>query len=179
MTERIDLDPADAPWLHTLVQRVRSARADGDDEEASRLVEYGRAEGGDALTRLFDQIMASLDERDAAHARGETMPPFAISAAAEGQLECDFCAALNPTVYFEVTEFGVQGPGGTFLSGDRFYACPRCRQLVEADDWKGMREWIGPKRFGLGSRMLVMGFRQHRKGGAVEFEPGTNPEASR
>jgi hypothetical protein len=85
VTERIDLDLADAPWLRTLVQRVRSARADGDDEEAARLVEYGRAEGGDVLNRLFDQIMASLDESDAARARGEVMTPHAIGAAAEGQ----------------------------------------------------------------------------------------------
>ncbi|WP_432138650.1 hypothetical protein [Streptomyces sp. bgisy154] len=179
MTERIDLDPADAPWLRTRVQRVRAARDAGEEEEAARLEAYGRAEGGDVLSRMFDQIMAGLDERDAALARGQRMAPHRVSAAEEGQLACDFCAALDPVVYFEVTEFGVGGPGGTFLSGDRFYACPRCRELVEADDWKGMRDWIGPKQFNIGTRMLIMGFKQHRKGGAVEFEAGTNPEAGR
>jgi hypothetical protein len=90
---------------------------------------------------------------------------------------CDFCAATGPVVYYEVREFSIAGPGGEFLSGDRFYACPRCRQFVDAGDWKGLRAWIGPSQFGLGHRMLLVGFKQHRKGGeAVEFEPGTTPK---
>ncbi|MEU3502984.1 hypothetical protein ABZ726_20250 [Streptomyces hundungensis] len=179
MTERLDLDPADGPWLATLVQRVHAARTAGDEDEAARLLAYGRAEGGATLAQLADQVLAGLDQRDAARQRGTTMEPFNISAAPEGTLICDFCAGSGPVVYYEVTEFGLSGLGGTWLSGDRFYACPRCRTLVDAEDWKGMRDWIGPKQFNQGTRMIIMGFRQHRRGEAVEFEPGTNPEAGR
>ncbi|MET7816077.1 hypothetical protein ABZT26_35220 [Streptomyces sp. NPDC005395] len=179
MTERLDLDTADAPWAYTLVKRIRAARAEGNTAEADRLVAYGRSEGSDALARLIDQITNALDTRDAAVVNGEEMTPFSVSAADEGQLVCDFCAAVNAVVYYEVTEFSINGPGGSFLSGDRFYACPRCRELVDAGDWKGLRNWIGPEQFGLGHRMLVMGFKQNRKGAAVEYEPGTNPEAGR
>uniref|UniRef100_A0AAU2JYM5 Uncharacterized protein n=1 Tax=Streptomyces sp. NBC_00049 TaxID=2903617 RepID=A0AAU2JYM5_9ACTN len=76
-------------------------------------------------------------------------------------------------------EFGIGGDGGAFLSGDRFYACPRCRELIDASDWKGLRNWIGPSSRALGHRMLLVGFKKHRKGEPVEFEPGTNPETSR
>ncbi|MFJ9719964.1 hypothetical protein ACIRPQ_29230 [Streptomyces sp. NPDC101213] len=179
MSERLDLHTEDAPWAHSLVSRIRAARAAGDEEEADRLIAYGRAEGSEALARLMDQILAMLDARDTATARGEDMAPFSISAAQDGQLVCDFCAATDPVVYYEVREFSIQGPGGAFLSGDRFYACPRCRELVDASDWKGLRAWIGPKQFGLGHRMLVLGFKNNRRGAAVEFEPGTNPEAGR
>ncbi|MFC5267211.1 hypothetical protein ACFPJ1_34280 [Kribbella qitaiheensis] len=70
-------------------------------------------------------------------------------------------------------------PGGEFLSGDRFNAYPPCRRFIDASDWKGLRAWIGPTQFGIGHRLLLTGFRQHRKSPAVDFEPGTNPEAGR
>ncbi|MEU0770554.1 hypothetical protein [Streptomyces albogriseolus] len=179
MSDRIDLHTADAPWLRPLVDRIRAARAAGNEEEAARLEQYGHSEGSEALSRMLGQILALLDARDQAVARGEEMEPFLVSAAEEGQLVCDFCTASNPAVYYPVTEFIIQAPGGGFLSGDRFYACPRCRELIDADDWKGLRDWIGPAQFGLGHRLLVMGFKQHRAGEPVEFEPGTNPESGR
>jgi hypothetical protein len=179
VTERIDLDPADAPWVSTLVRRIYAARAAGDTSEAERLLEYGRAEGGETLSRIVDQLLNALDRRDTAKLAGETMTPYDVSAVPDGALICDFCAATGPVVYYEVTEFSIMGPGGEFLSGDRFYACPACRRFVDTSDWKGLRAWIGPAQFGLGHRMLLVGFRQHRKGSAVEFPPGTNPEANR
>ncbi|WP_162688720.1 MULTISPECIES: hypothetical protein [unclassified Streptomyces] len=179
MTERLDLDPSDGPWLYTLVQRIHAARGAGDEDEAARLLAYGRAEGGETLTRLTDQMLDAVEQRDTAHRRGKTMEPLSVSAAPDGALICDFCAGVGPVVYYEVTEFGLGGAGGTWLSGDRFYACPQCRALVDADDWKGLREWIGPKQLTQATRMILMGFRQHRQGEAVEFEPGTNPEAGR
>ncbi|MET9593170.1 hypothetical protein ABZY45_19855 [Streptomyces sp. NPDC006516] len=42
-----------------------------------------------------------------------------------------------------------------------------------------MRAWIGPQQYSMGLRMLLVGFKQHRKGDAVDFEPGTNPELNR
>jgi hypothetical protein len=179
MTERLNFDVSDGPWLQTLIHRIYAAQTAGDQDEAARLHAYGRAEGGEALTLLLDQMLDALAERDTAQQRGTPMEPFNLSAAPEGTLICDFCAGTGPTVYYEVTEFGLSGLGGTWLSGDRFYACARCRTLVDAGDWKGMRDWIGPKQFNQGTRMILMGFRQHRQGEAVEFEPGTNPEAGR
>ncbi|MGW7460971.1 hypothetical protein [Streptomyces sp. NPDC054797] len=179
MTQSIDLDPSDGPWLHALVQRIHTARKVGDEGEAARLLAYGRAEGGETLTRLTAQMLDAVQQRDTAHRRGKPMKPFEVSAAPDGVLICDFCAGAAPVVYYEVDEFGLGGAGGTWLSGDRFYACPRCRTLVDADDWKGLREWLGPKRLTEVLRMVLMGFRRHRKGAAVEFEPGTNPEAGR
>lgn len=31
----------------------------------------------------------------------------------------------------------------------------------------------------MGHRMLLVGFKKHRRGDAVDFEPGTNPELNR
>jgi hypothetical protein len=86
------------------------------------------------------------------------MTPYDVGAAADGELICDFCAATGPVVYYEVTEFSIGGAGAEFLSGDRFYASPPCRQFIDASDWKGLRAWIGPEQFGLGHRMLLVGF---------------------
>lgn len=178
MADRIDLDATDGPWLKTLVSRVYAARQNNDQAEADRLLEYARAEGGETLYRLAEQLLEGLTSRDAAQREGRRMKPQEMSAAQDA-LVCDFCAALEPVAYYEVTEFSIGGPGAEFLSGDRFYACPRCRELVDAGDWKGMRAWIGPTQFGMGHRMLLVGFKQHRKGDAVVFEPGTNPELNR
>jgi len=112
VTERIDIDPADGPWVNTLVRRIYAARAAGDTAEADRLVEYGRAEGGEVLSRIVDQLLDALDQRDAAGRDGAAMPAYGISAAAAGVLICDFCAAPDPVVYYEVAEFSVGGPGG-------------------------------------------------------------------
>jgi hypothetical protein len=102
------------------------------------------------------------------------------------RLMCDFCASNPPTCYFPCTPFtmSTERPAFTFNSGDRFYACPGCRRLVEARDWSGLGARCGsydiiqsvPNR---GVRMLWAGFAQHRQGPAVEFPAGTNPEAGR
>jgi hypothetical protein len=127
----------------------------------------------------LDQLLAAVDQRGAARERGVRIAPFSMSAAKEGDLICDFCTASEPVAYYPVTEFSLLGAGGQFLSGDRFYACIRCRGLIDASDWKGLRTWIGPEQFGMGHRMLLVGFKSHRRGGAVESEPGTNPEIGR
>ncbi|MFD3541592.1 hypothetical protein ACFWUQ_19145 [Streptomyces sp. NPDC058662] len=124
-------------------------------------------------------LLDALAQRDTATLRSVAMAPYAISAAADGDPVCDFCGATGPLAYYEVNEFGITGPGDSYLSGDRFYACPRCRELVDASDWKGLRNWIGPSSSSMGHRMLLVGFKKHRKGDAVEFEPGTNPETNR
>ncbi|MFD4790556.1 hypothetical protein ACFWN1_26590 [Streptomyces sp. NPDC058459] len=77
---------------------------------------------------------------------------------------------------YAVDEFGVDYPGGTFLSGDRFLACPRCRELVDAGDWKGLRDWIGPNGLDTSSRAMLFGFKAHRRGGAVELAAQAGPE---
>ncbi|MFC5267212.1 hypothetical protein ACFPJ1_34285 [Kribbella qitaiheensis] len=99
MTERLDLDPADGPWVDTLVRRIYAARAGGDTAEADRLLEYGRAEGGEVLSRIVDQLLDALDQRDVAAHGGGAMPPYSVSAAPAGELICDFCAATAPIVY--------------------------------------------------------------------------------
>lgn len=156
-----------------------TARYADNEAEADRLVAYAQAEGGEVLTRMLEQVLAAVDQRDAAQDRGVPMAPFSVSAAKDGDLICDFCTASEPVVYYPVEEFALHGPGGQFLSGDRFYACTRCRELVDASDWKGLRSWIGPEQFGEGHRRLLVGFKSHRQGDAVEFEPGTNPEIGR
>jgi hypothetical protein len=164
MTDRTDLDPADAPWVSILVRRLAAARTDGDEAEATRLLEYGRAENDGAFAEAIDQAISSAATN---------------GAGAAGELICDFCAVTGPVVYYEVREFTIAGPGDEFSPGDRFYACPRCRQFIDAGDWKGLRAWIGPNQFSVGQRVLLVGFKEHRKGDAIEFEPGTNPEESR
>jgi hypothetical protein len=51
--------------------------------------------------------------------------------------------------------------------------------MVEAGDWRGLRDWVGPAARADANRLLWMGFRQNRTGPAVFFAPGTDPEQGR
>ncbi len=89
---------------------------------------------------------------------------------------CDFCSRPGAIVYFATAEYFIDLPTYTWASGDRFYACPTCRILVDAGDWPGLIAYAG-----LGARgaKVVEGFRDHHTPGAVAFEPGSHPEHSR
>ncbi|MFK0195867.1 hypothetical protein [Kitasatospora sp. NPDC090308] len=89
---------------------------------------------------------------------------------------CDFCSRPGAVVFFRTVEFALDLGGVEWLSGDRFYACPTCRSLVDAANWPGLIAYaeLGPR----GVR-VVEGFRDHHAPGAVVFEPGTNPEQGR
>ncbi|GAA2637894.1 hypothetical protein SMC26_23165 [Actinomadura fulvescens] len=134
MTDRIEVDPSDGPWLNSVLQRVFAARRDGDQDEARRLLDYARAEGGAELGRVAELLAAADTARAKAIARGREMEPFGISLAPKGTLLCDFCAAPDPVVYYPVTEFEIAAPGGSWLSGDRFCACAACRRFVDGSD---------------------------------------------
>lgn len=102
----------------------------------------------------------------------------------DGRLLCDFCGALDPLAYYEVENFQL-GPDHpavrtVFDSGDRFYVCTICRVFIDADDWGGLRGHVGALANLKGVQVLWAGFRRHRRrGAAVEFPAGTNPEQSR
>ncbi|WP_328665535.1 hypothetical protein OG905_00970 [Streptomyces sp. NBC_00322] len=134
MSERFDFDTDDAPWVQTLVKRVYAAGQSGDQDEADRLLTYGRAEGGETFSRIVDQLLEGLAARDAALGSGRAMKPQEVSAAAPDQLVCDFCTGLDPIAYDEVAEFGISAPGGSFLFGRPLLRLPalqgtdrRCR----------------------------------------------------
>ncbi|GGR00577.1 hypothetical protein [Kitasatospora griseola] len=89
---------------------------------------------------------------------------------------CDFCSRPGAIVYFSTAEFVLRFDDFDWESGDRFYACPTCRTLVDAGDWPGLTAYaqLGPR----GVR-VVEAFRDHHVPGAVVFEPGTDPEQGR
>ncbi len=59
------------------------------------------------------------------------------------------------------------------------YVCGRCLQLIEANDWKGLRDWVGPGAQTEVVRQLWVGFRINRVGPPIFFESGTDPERER
>ena len=170
---------SDAGWFHDLMTRIVAARNAGDKTEVDRLREYGRREGGPSLSQMIDQLLEAADEAQVAARDGRLMAPRSIGAALPGQRICDFCASPHTIAYYPFEEFGLRGPAGTLLSGDRMYVCARCYGLVESADWKGLRDWVGPAARSDGNRLLWMGFRNNRTGPAVFFTPGTDPEEGR
>lgn len=170
---------SDAAWFHAAMVRIAAARHAGDRQEVDRLLAYIEGEGSPNLRRLAEQAIARAEDVEARQAAGEPLPVYPVGMNLPGQLLCDFCAAPDPVVYFPFNEFSLVSTGGGYLSGDRMYACIRCRHYVDTGDWKGLREWVGPTARGEGVRLLWMGFRQNRTGPAVEIQPGTNPEEDR
>ncbi|MFJ9521868.1 hypothetical protein ACIRPK_26890 [Kitasatospora sp. NPDC101801] len=63
-----------------------------------------------------------------------------------------------------------------WASGDGFYACPGCRELVDSSDWPRLIAYAD-----LGSRgaQVTKGFRTNHVPSAIAFEPGSNPETGR
>ncbi len=57
--------------------------------------------------------------------------------------------------------------------------CLRCHKLVDASDWKGLRDWGRASSQTYGTRLLWTGFRQNRTGPAVYFTSVTDPEQGR
>ena len=54
-------------------------------------------------------------------------------------LVCDFCAQARPGCFYPVREFYLTLPGGgTWASGDRWYACRACARLVDQGDWAAL-----------------------------------------
>lgn len=170
---------SDAGWFHDLMVRITAARNAGDTAEVDRLRDYARREGDDGLTQMIEQLLSAADEMTAAARAGRRMPVRSIGANLPGQRICDFCASANTVAYYPFDEFHLQGPAGSLASGDRMYVCVRCLQLVDAGDWKGLRDWVGPAARTQGTRMLWMGFQQNRTGPAVFYTPGTDPEEGR
>lgn len=84
VTDRPDIDPADGQWVHPLVRRIRAAQADGDDAEVARLLNYGQAEGGEALARFVEQMVEAQTQRDEAVSRGEPVSPYVVGLARAG-----------------------------------------------------------------------------------------------
>ena len=96
----------------------------------------------------------------------------------DGRLLCDFCGQLDPVVYYECANFQIVGDrSGVIDSGDRFYACDPCRVLIDADDWRGLRNHVGPLAQLEATRVLWAGFHRHRLSETpVVFPSGVNPE---
>ncbi|MEU4331464.1 hypothetical protein [Nonomuraea dietziae] len=99
---------------------------------------------------------------------------------------CDFCSAVQAVVYFPVAEFEIVHPDMTgnmaVVSGDRFYACDPCAVLFDAGKLGGLRRRYAELQHGAPSDAAValwLGAKNHRQGGPVTFEPGTNPEKDR
>lgn len=96
----------------------------------------------------------------------------------DGRLLCDFCGQLDPVVYYECANFQIDGGAvGLFDSGDRFYACGPCQSLIDANDWIGLRNHVGPIAQLQSTRVLWAGFLRNRLSYApVDFPTGINPE---
>ncbi|WP_404870897.1 hypothetical protein ACI1MP_37195 (plasmid) [Kitasatospora griseola] len=105
-----------------------------------------------------------------------TPPPPCTGSARTACAGLRLLLAPRAVVYFSTAESVLRFDGFDWESGDRFYACPTCRRLVDADDWPGLIAYAGLRSRGV---RVVEGFRDHHTPGAVVFEPGTDPEQGR
>lgn len=156
-------DPVNGPlaqWMHDQMVRIRDARVAGDGAQIRVLL----AELGERDPRaraLAEQAMA------AAYATEAGIPgPFPVGANLDGKGLCDFCAAVDPPWFFPMAEFEIAGNIGSFLSGDRMYACTPCRDLIDAGDWPGVKRRTGSTALNPGVALLWSGFRMNRTGPA-------------
>lgn len=172
-------DVSNAAWLHDVMQHAAAANRAGDRDEVERIRAHVLAQGGAQLLNIVDEAF-----RGAALAQGLTLmqaPGVTIpmGAALPGYKLCDFCSSTEVVAYFPFERFTMADPAGTavnFDSGDRWYVCERCRKCVEADDWKAIRDWVGPGW--QASRQLWFGFRANRTGPAVAYSPDEAPDPS-
>jgi hypothetical protein len=166
---------SEAAWLHDITKRIAAARGAGNTAEVDRLLSYVEAEAGTTRRLVLEQIIDVV----ARVQRGETVRQK-IGAHTFGTRLCDFCAGTDPCCYYPFSEFSLAGAGGEWESGDRMYACATCRSFVDGGDWKGLRAWVGESARSAPVKLLWYGFRRNRTTtGAIEFPPGTDPEAGR
>lgn len=168
MTDPTDTSPA--AWFHAVTARVAAAHHGGDTAEVARLLDYIEAEGDpDWRARVEHILSVSVD---VTHRRKAGLPggQYPMGNTVTGQLICDFCGAAPVVAYYPFTPFDLAAVFATFDSGDKMHVCARCRQLVDADDWKGLKAWVGPAARTEPVRMLWWGFRQNRTGDAVEVD---------
>lgn len=159
---RDPLISSDAAWLHDVFARVAAARNAGDSAEVTRLLDYVTAEGGPHSRELVEQVIKATDAVKA----GQAEVNIGLGG---GELLCDFCTAATVVAYYPMQEFSLVAAGGEWRSGDRMYACARCRELVDAGDWAALRRWVGPGARTWGVKLLWMGFRTNRTGGPIQI----------
>ncbi|MCZ7478822.1 hypothetical protein [Micromonospora sp. WMMC273] len=167
-----------AAWFHELTNRVAAAHRADDTAEVNRLLDYAEREGGAHWRERLEHLLTTttlIKERRAAG-----LPGGAHSIGHNGGvLVCDFCGGEPVIAYYPFTPFQLAVLDAQMDSGDRWYVCGRCRELHDAGDWKGLRDWVGPAARQEPVRLIWHGFRTHRTGDAVPVAPGSNPEAGR
>jgi len=92
---------------------------------------------------------------------------------------CDFCGA-NPdrvVAVYTLTPFTIvaddprDGSPVALSSGRRLYACALCQGLIDAGDWDGLADWVGPLATAPHTRTQWAMFREHRIGPAAPHTP--------
>jgi hypothetical protein len=167
---------SNAAWLHEVMQQAAQASRAGDGDEVERIRAHVLTQGGPQLLNIVDEAFrgaALAQGLSLMQAPGVTIP---LGAALPGYKLCDFCSSTEVVAYFPFERFTVADPAGmavNFDSGDRWYVCARCRRDVEANDWKAIRDWVGPA--GQANRQLWLGFRVNRTGPAVPYHPDDAP----
>ncbi|MBO2461732.1 hypothetical protein [Actinomadura violacea] len=101
---------------------------------------------------------------------------------------CDFCGVAGAVCYFPCEPFTLVSDNPRapkFPSGDKFYACPDCRPLVDAGRWNELRARCAQADIlqsipTHGQAALWSGFATNRKGGPIDLEPEppAEPEAA-
>ncbi|MFI5621428.1 hypothetical protein [Streptomyces sp. NPDC051567] len=92
---------------------------------------------------------------------------------------CDFCGRQGAIAFYDTTEFFVPTKAYDWASGNRFYACPTCRTLVDALDRNGLATYAELGPHGIHGIQVITAFRDHHTPGATTFTPGTHPEHHR
>jgi hypothetical protein len=164
-----------------MFRQLAEARKAGDEAEALRIVERVRREGTRSQVRVFEQSLSTIDDIAFREAIGQPPGTYSLGAAVSGERLCDFCGDPGPACFFPVDEFHVTATDPdsrrtvTFPSGDRFYACATCAPMIEAADWKALREYCGPGVQQASIRVLWAGFARNRSGPPVPVDAAGDP----
>jgi hypothetical protein len=79
-------------------------------------------------------------------------------------------------------EHGLTRPGGDEdlrllfrAAGSKWWVCARCRDLVDAGQWRALRQWVGPISNNPPIMMMWLGFKQNRTGPFVPLDADPPP----
>lgn len=153
---------SNAAWLGEVFAEVGEARRAGP-QQLERVLARVQAQHPGWRARIEHAL--GLVERVESGEGGR----FNLGFGEPGGHICDWCMADEVTCYYPFTPFELV-TDVSFQSGDRFYTCATCREFIEADDWKGLTDWVGSTARFPETRVLWWGFRSNRAGPPVAIE---------
>lgn len=148
-------ETSNAAWMHTILIEVAEAYRAGRTGDLARVLDRAEQQGP-GWKRRIENVLGRLDEMKAGKGGN-----YNLGFGEPGGASCDWCLADETVCYYPFTAFVIEAYANHH-TGDRFYTCAKCRDFIEADDWRGLAAWVGPTARDEMTRILWWGFRCNR-----------------